>query len=71
MDSQAWLVFWGAFGGAAAAGIFTLIAVLGAEWFKWYIDRPLLKVKTMAGSIIGPGDPGDGSRKLFIEMINA
>jgi len=37
-------VFWAAFGGGAAAGIFTLIALSVAEWLRWFIDRPLLKV---------------------------
>jgi hypothetical protein len=38
-------VFWAAFGGGAAAGIFSLIALLFAEWFRVYLDRPLVKVK--------------------------
>jgi hypothetical protein len=37
-------VFWAAFGGGAAAGIFTLIAIVVAEWTRWFIDRPLIKV---------------------------
>jgi hypothetical protein len=37
-------IFWAAFGGGAAAGIFTLIALSVAEWLRWFIDRPLLKV---------------------------
>ncbi len=36
--------FWAAFGGGAAAGIFTLIALLFVEWLRWFLDRPLLKV---------------------------
>lgn len=37
-------IFWAAFGGGAAAGIFTLIALSFAEWLRWFVGRPLLKV---------------------------
>ena len=43
-------VFWAAFGGAAAAGIITMIALLTAEWFRWFLDRPLVKVELKTAS---------------------
>lgn len=44
-------IFWAAFGGAAAAGVLTLIAVLAAEWFRWFLDRPLIKAQISFGFI--------------------
>jgi hypothetical protein len=43
MDNET-SIFWAAFGGGAAAGIFTLLAVLLTEWIRWFIDRPLVRV---------------------------
>ena len=33
-------VFWAAFGGGAASGIFALVII----WIRWFLDRPLVKV---------------------------
>lgn len=44
-------VFWAAFGGGAAAGIFTLLAVIIGQWFQWFLDRPLLKINTRVAYI--------------------
>ena len=44
-------VFWAAFGGGAAAGIFTLVAVIVAEWIRWFMDRPLVKVNVGFGYV--------------------
>lgn len=46
-------VFWAAFGGGAAAGIFTLIAVIVAQWVRWFIDRPLVKVSMTFAQVFG------------------
>jgi hypothetical protein len=58
-------VFWAAFGGGAAAGIVTLIAVLFAEWYRWFLDRPLVKVSLSTGFFVGQKDI-----KLFLEASN-
>lgn len=58
-------VFWAAFGGGAAAGLLTLIAVGFAEWLRWFIDRPLAKVKLSLGFITG-----DTTRQVFYEAAN-
>ena len=78
--SESFSVFWAAFGGAAAAGIFTLIAVMGAEWFRWYMDRPLLRVDARLGYMMqGPsnellartgGRQPDEGQQLFLEASN-
>ena len=65
MDS----VFWAAFGGGAAAGIFTLLAVSFAEWLRWYMDRPLLIVRCVSGYVVG-GANSDDSRKLWFRVRN-
>jgi len=58
-------VFWAAFGGAAAAGLVTLIALLTVEWFRRFLDRPLVNVKLWPGFIAG-----DKIRYLFYEAVN-
>lgn len=58
-------VFWAAFGGAVAAGLITLIAVLIAEWFRWFLDRPLVKVEVDLGFIVG-----DTTRQVFYGASN-
>lgn len=63
-------VFWAAFGGAAAAGLATLIALLAAEWFKWFLDRPLLKVEISLGHLIAYGDTDPKVRQVFLEASN-
>lgn len=39
-------IFWAAFGGGAAAGVI----VIAADWFRWHLDRPLLKVGLSLGN---------------------
>lgn len=77
MDPQASLVFWGAFGGGAAAGLFTLLAVGVAEWLRWFVNRPLLKVRAVVGDVesttghmASSGALGVGSRKIFLIAAN-
>jgi len=59
------IVFWAAFGGAAAAGLITLFAVLAAEWFRWFLDRPLIKVSASFSLIVG-----DDTLYLSLEAKN-
>lgn len=61
-------VFWAAFGGGAAAGIFTLIALMITEWFKWFLDRPLVKVSFSTGYIISQKDRSD--LQFFMRAAN-
>jgi hypothetical protein len=42
-------IFWAAFGGGAAAGIFTLLAVAFAGWLQCYINRPLVRCELNTG----------------------
>ena len=74
MNNDQWLVFWAAFGGAVAAGFFTLLAVLFAEWLRWFVDRPLLKVGGRVGRITGEGWAHAGGSAspevLFFEASN-
>ena len=63
-------VFWAAFAGAAAAGLITLIAVLTAEWFRWFLDRPLVKVEMTLGFLINPDGSRGKSRQVFYEAAN-
>ena len=61
-------IFLAAFGGAAAAGIITLIAVLTAEWFRWFLDRPLIKVSMTTGFTITGNSVSE--KRLFLEARN-
>lgn len=63
-------VFWAAFGGAAAAGLVTLIALLAAEWFRWFLDRPLVKVEMTLGYFIKTSGSRDESHQVFLEASN-
>jgi len=69
-------VFWAAFAGAAAAGLITLVAVLIAEWFRWFLDRPLVKVKMSLGFLFGgtylttPDASKGSNRQVFFEASN-
>ncbi len=63
-------VFWAAFAGAAAAGLITLIAVLTAEWFRWFLDRPLVKVEMTLGFRITPDGSGYNRRQVFLAASN-
>ena len=58
-------IFWAAFGGGAAAGIFTLFAVILAEWLRWRSDRPLLKASLRFAKHFGPGRPSDNLMLSF------
>ncbi len=62
-------VFWAAFGGAAAAGIITMIALLAAEWFRWFLDRPLVKVEMSLGFIHTAGKVSN-EQQVFYEARN-
>lgn len=62
-------VFWAAFGGGAAAGIITLSAVIIAEWFRWFLDRPLVKVEMSLGFIHTAGEIGT-ERQVFLIARN-
>lgn len=62
-------IFWAAFGGGAAAGIFTLVAVVVAEWFRWFWDRPLLKISMGFGYYIY-SDRIDETQHIVLEGKN-
>ncbi len=62
-------VFWAAFAGGAAAGTVGLVGVIVSEWFRSWLDRPLLVVGASLGYIYNP----DGSRsqqQVFLEGRN-
>lgn len=71
-------VFWAAFGGGAAAALLTLVALITVEWFKWFLDRPLVKVNISLGFLFGTTylltyDPSKGkgrNRLVFFEASN-
>jgi hypothetical protein len=63
-------VFWAAFAGAAAAGLITLVAVIIAEWFRWFLDRPLVKVEMTLGFLLTADGKRDESRQVFLEASN-
>jgi len=71
-------VFWAAFGGGAAAALITLVALITVEWFKWFLDRPLVKVKMSLGFLFGttymltrdPSKGKDRNRLVFFEASN-
>jgi hypothetical protein len=63
-------VFWAAFGGAAAAGLITLIAVITAEWFRWFLDRPLIKVKMSWGVLVMQDGSVDENRQVILTAAN-
>jgi hypothetical protein len=63
-------IFWAAFGGAAAAGLITLIAVLIAEWFRWFLDRPLVKVEMTLGFWVDRSGKKSEERQVFYEVRN-
>ena len=62
-------VFWAAFGGSVAAGFITLVAVLTAEWFRWYLDRPLANVDVNLGFLVCSGSI-DKTRQVLLEARN-
>jgi len=63
-------VFWAAFGGGAAAGIFTLLALLMTEWLRWYIDRPLVRPEMSLGFRVVEGLKPDDTFYAFLEASN-
>ena len=69
MDSQAWLVFWGAFGGGAAGSIFTLMGIFLSEWLRWRKGRPSLKVSAHMG-LVPTGSGQDYKKMLLLEAKN-
>ena len=42
-------IFWAAFGGGAAAGVFSLLALLFVEWLRRFLDRPMVKCEFTLG----------------------
>jgi hypothetical protein len=65
-------VFWAAFGGGAAAGIFTLLAVLSTEWFRDFLNRPRIGTKLMFAQIISHAHANrDSTQYLSFEAANA
>ena len=63
-------VFWAAFGGGAAAGSFTIIALLVAEWFRWYIDRPLLMVSASLGQTYLAAGLDPSENNIYLDARN-
>ncbi len=61
-------VFWAAFGGAVAAGLITLAALLTAEWFRWFLDRPLVKVEMTLGFLHTAGKVSK-ERQVFLQQV--
>ena len=49
-------VFWAAFGGGAAAGIFSVIAVVLGEYLRWRSVQPKLVVSVTLGRLAGARD---------------
>jgi len=60
-------IFWAAFGGGAAAGAFVLLAVVIAEWLRWFFDRPLVKVEMNLGTVFGDATE---TMYVFFEATN-
>jgi hypothetical protein len=56
-------VFWAAFGGGAAGGMFSLLGVLLLDSFRQWRLRPMLRLRLEFGYLI-PGLPGGGPRIL-------
>ena len=61
-------VFWAAFGGGAAAGMVTLVAVMFAEWLRRRSDQPLLNIKASVGLEVGPYRNNDV--KIYVTASN-
>lgn len=61
--------FWAAFGGGAAAGVFTLSAVLLSEYIRHRRDRERVAVDATAGIIDQPGE-GASDPMLFLAASN-
>ena len=49
-------VFWAAFGGGAAAGIVTLVAVIVGEYIRWLVAQPKLIVSMSLGYVTAKGN---------------
>ena len=63
-------VFWAAFGGGAAAGVFVLLAVGFAEWLRWFLDRPLIKPQLWFLQVIDHPFISDDAKYLSFEAVN-
>jgi len=63
-------VFWAAFGGGAAAGIFTFGAMMSIELYRWFIDRPLLRVSVSLGYIYNLPGISSETQYVFIKAAN-
>lgn len=63
-------MFWAAFGGGAAAGVFTLIAVVVAEWIRWFMDRPLVKVNVAFAYVHNHPLFDENTRYICLEAKN-
>lgn len=49
-------VFWAAFGGGAAAGVVTLVAVIAGEYIRWAVVQPKLVVSMLFGYVTAKGN---------------
>lgn len=62
-------VFWAAFGGGAAAGVFTLLAVLLGEYIRWQLAQPKLEVSVSLGFFVHGGVAAEETRIVFTPAI--
>lgn len=70
-------VFWAAFGGGAAAGVVTLVAVVVGEYIRWRLIQPKLEVSVSLGDL-GRAEAGeivivprnDNPKKVFFSARN-
>lgn len=60
-------LFWAAFGGGAAAGVFVILAVAIGEWVRWFLDRPLVRLEVRLGFVFGDAA---GVHYVFFEASN-
>lgn len=63
-------VFWAAFGGGAAAGIVTLVAVLLAEYIRWRLAQPSLQIAVTLGMHFNAIPATFGHIQMFLEARN-
>jgi hypothetical protein len=62
-------IFWSAFGGGAAAGLFTLLALGFVEWLRRFLDRPLVLVRAMWAYYREPISNND-VRRISVDAVN-
>lgn len=60
-------VFWAAFGGGAAAGVVTLLAVVLGEYIRWKLAQPKLVVSVSLGRLY---NMNDDAPKVFFDAKN-